>query len=44
MEVAEIVCLMWGTLNVGLLVLFVWGEIKAERYWNKMDRRLYGLD
>jgi hypothetical protein len=36
----EDVLLIWFVLNVGFLVLFVWGEIRAERYWDEMDRRL----
>jgi hypothetical protein len=31
MEPAEIVCLVWFTINVGLLVLHVWGEINAKK-------------
>ena len=40
MEPAEIVCLVWGVLNLGVLALFVWGEIKAEWYWDEVDKKI----
>lgn len=41
---AEDVLLIWGIVQVGLLIWFICGEIRVERYWRKMDRRLHGLD
>jgi hypothetical protein len=41
---AEDVLLIWGIAQVGLLIWFICGEIRVERYWRKMDRRLHGLD
>ena len=26
--------------NLGLLALHIWGEIKAERYWDEFEREL----
>ena len=40
MEPAEIVCLVWTILIWGLLALHIWGEIKAERYWDEFEREL----
>jgi hypothetical protein len=36
----EDVLLIWFVLNVGFLVLFVWGEIRAERYWYEFDQKI----
>ena len=39
----EDVCLIWFGLQLGLFILFIWGEIRAKRYWDEMDRKLHGL-
>ena len=26
--------------NLGLLALHIWGEIKAERYWDEIDEKI----
>ena len=36
----EDVLLIWGALSLGLLILFIWGEIKAERYWDEVERKI----
>ena len=40
MEPAEIVCLVWTILIWGLLALHIWGEIKAARYWDEVDKKI----
>ena len=42
MNAAEWFCIAWGALNIVLLGLLVWGDWRADRYYDALERRIQG--